>query len=57
MCGQAVLRRSDEPGPSSNTGFILLSMVVERLSGKTFPEFMQERVFGPLGMTHRGTVA
>lgn len=37
----------------NNTAFILLSMVVERLSGKTFPEFMQERVFGPLGM--RGT--
>jgi len=36
----------------NNTGFILLSMVVERLSGKTFPEFMKERVFEPLGMTH-----
>jgi len=36
----------------NNTGFILLSMVVERISGQTFPEFMQARVFGPLGMTH-----
>jgi CubicO group peptidase (beta-lactamase class C family) len=34
----------------NNTAFILLSMVVERLSGKTFPEFMRERVFEPLGM-------
>lgn len=34
----------------NNTGFILLSMVVERASGKTFPEFMRERVFEPLGM-------
>jgi CubicO group peptidase (beta-lactamase class C family) len=36
----------------NNTGFILLSMIVERVSGKTFPEFMKERVFEPLGMTH-----
>jgi CubicO group peptidase (beta-lactamase class C family) len=35
----------------NNTAFILLSMVVERLSGTTFPEFMKERVFEPLGMT------
>jgi CubicO group peptidase (beta-lactamase class C family) len=35
----------------NNTGFILLSTIVERVSGMTFPEFMQERVFGPLGMT------
>lgn len=34
----------------NNTAFILLSIVVERLSKKTFPEFMQERIFGPLGM-------
>lgn len=36
----------------NNTGFILLSMVVERTSGKTFPEFMEERIFEPLGMTN-----
>jgi CubicO group peptidase (beta-lactamase class C family) len=36
----------------NNTGFILLSMVVERVSGKTFPEFMKERIFEPLGMTN-----
>jgi CubicO group peptidase (beta-lactamase class C family) len=34
----------------NNTGFILLSMVVERVSGKTFPQFMKERVFEPLDM-------
>lgn len=36
----------------NNTGFILLSMVVERVSGKTFPQFMKERIFEPLGMTN-----
>lgn len=34
----------------NNTGYILLSMVVERVSGRTFPEFMKERIFEPLGM-------
>lgn len=29
-------------------------LLVERLSGKPLPEFMQERVFGPLGMTDTG---
>jgi CubicO group peptidase (beta-lactamase class C family) len=35
-----------------NTGFTLLAEVVARISGKTFPEFTQERIFEPLQMTH-----
>lgn len=35
----------------NNTGYILLSLVVERVSGQPFSEYMQERVFGPLGMS------
>ena len=35
----------------SNTGYFLLSQIVERVSGKTMREFAQERIFGPLGMT------
>ena len=35
----------------SNTGFTLLAVVVERVSGQTLKEFAQERIFGPLGMT------
>ena len=34
----------------NNTGFILLATVVERVSGMTFPDFMKERIFQPLGM-------
>ncbi|HJZ91840.1 MAG TPA: serine hydrolase domain-containing protein [Gemmataceae bacterium] len=34
----------------SNTGFILLGRVVEKLSGKPFPEFLAERIFKPVGM-------
>ncbi len=35
----------------SNTGFTLLAVVVERVSGQTLKEFTQERIFGPLDMT------
>ncbi|HSW31070.1 MAG TPA: serine hydrolase domain-containing protein [Longimicrobiales bacterium] len=34
----------------SNTGFTLLAVVVERVSGKTLREFAHERIFAPLGM-------
>lgn len=36
----------------SNTGFHLLSLIVEKLSGMGFPQFVKERIFIPLGMTH-----
>ncbi len=36
----------------SNTGYFLLSWVVKRTSGQSLREFAQERIFGPLGMSH-----
>ena len=39
----------------SNTGYILLAKVVERISGMTFETFVQQRIFNPLGM-HRTRV-
>jgi CubicO group peptidase (beta-lactamase class C family) len=35
----------------SDTGFFLLSEIVERVTGKTLRQFAQERIFGPLNMT------
>jgi CubicO group peptidase (beta-lactamase class C family) len=35
----------------NNTAFTLLSVIVSRVSGKTFDEFCQERLFKPLKMT------
>jgi CubicO group peptidase (beta-lactamase class C family) len=35
----------------TNTGFFLLSQIVERISGKSLNAFAQERIFKPLGMT------
>jgi CubicO group peptidase (beta-lactamase class C family) len=33
-----------------NTNYALLASVVERISGKTFDKFVEERIFDPLGM-------
>jgi CubicO group peptidase (beta-lactamase class C family) len=41
------------PGTSyqySNSGYALLALIVERASGVTFPTYLKQRVFEPLGM-------
>jgi len=35
----------------SNTGYLLLQMVIERLSHLTYADFLQRRIFTPVGMT------
>jgi CubicO group peptidase (beta-lactamase class C family) len=35
-----------------NTGYNLLAIIVERLSGKTFAQYTRDTIFVPLGMTH-----
>ena len=44
-----------EPGTRwsySNTGFIILGRVVERVSGQSFADFLNRRIFQPLAMRH-----
>jgi CubicO group peptidase (beta-lactamase class C family) len=36
----------------SSTNYRLLAVIVERVSGKAFPDFLRDEVFGPLGMKH-----
>jgi YD repeat-containing protein len=36
----------------TNSGYAVAMSLVERVSGKSFQEFSQERIFKPLGMTH-----
>ena len=45
----------NEPGAEwnyNNTAFALLAMVIERVGGEPFPEWMKHNVFEPLGMEH-----
>jgi CubicO group peptidase (beta-lactamase class C family) len=44
-----------EPGTNwkySNTGYVLLASIIEKVSGKSYNEFMAENIFQPLSMTH-----
>jgi D-alanyl-D-alanine carboxypeptidase len=44
-----------EPGTSwaySNTNYLLLGLIVEKLSGRSYAEFMRDEFFQPLKMTH-----
>lgn len=34
-----------------NTNYILLGLIIEKLSGRTYGEFLSEKLFRPLGMT------
>jgi CubicO group peptidase (beta-lactamase class C family) len=47
--------KSFEPGAKweySNTGYAVLASVIERVSGKSFANYMQEAVFEPLHLGH-----
>lgn len=46
-----------EPGTGwyySNTGYFLLSLIVERVEGRPLGQVLKARIFGPLGMTQTG---
>lgn len=38
----------------SNSGYVLLGLIVEKVSGKAYDVFLQENIFGPLGMKNTG---
>ncbi len=42
--------RPGEKWNYSNTGYFLLGMIIERVSGKPYEDFLRERIFQPLGM-------
>ena len=39
----------------SNTNYALLALIVEKISGKTFSDYLKDELFIPLGMTHSFT--
>ncbi|MCP1381016.1 serine hydrolase [Runella salmonicolor] len=36
----------------NNSGFFLLGYIIEKVSGKTYPDYVEQVFFKPLGMTH-----
>jgi CubicO group peptidase (beta-lactamase class C family) len=36
----------------SNSGYAVLAMIVEKISSQTYPEFLKQNIFEPLGMRH-----
>jgi len=38
----------------SNSGYILLGHIIEKVSGQSYERFLQENIFGPLKMTNSG---
>ena len=48
-----------EPGSAytySNTNFMLLGNIAEKVSGMKYIDFLRENIFTPLGMTHTGSI-
>jgi len=48
-----------EPGSKydySNTNYILLGLIIEKLSGKSYSDFLAEHIFAPLDMKHSGHI-
>ena len=46
-----------EPGTKfaySNSGYFILGAIAEQVTGKTYDQLLQERIFGPLGMKASG---
>jgi len=40
----------------SNYGFVLLGAIIERVTGMTYYDFVQQRIFAPTGMTGTGSL-
>jgi CubicO group peptidase (beta-lactamase class C family) len=38
----------------SNSGYVLLGCLIEKISGESYPKFVQENIFKPLGMENSG---
>ena len=54
MTGQPLLFPPGKRFLYSNTGYMVLGMVIEKVSGTTYFDYVTQHVFLPAGMTHSG---
>lgn len=54
MADQSLLFAPGNSWSYSNNGYLLLGAIIERVSGQTYASFMEDNIFGPLGMDHTG---
>ncbi len=40
----------------SNSGYVLLGYLIEKISGESYEKFVQENIFTPLGIRTRATI-
>jgi D-alanyl-D-alanine carboxypeptidase len=57
FAGQPLLFKPGSEQRYSNAGYIVLGLVIERVTGKSYDDAVRERVFTPAGMTRTGAVA
>ncbi|HEV7431611.1 MAG TPA: serine hydrolase domain-containing protein, partial [Steroidobacteraceae bacterium] len=55
-CAQPLEFQPDERWSYSNTGYLLLGAIVDRIGGRHYSEVLRERVFEPLGMKSAGLI-
>jgi D-alanyl-D-alanine carboxypeptidase len=51
LAGMPVPNKPGETWSYNQTGYVLLGMILEKVSGLKFEEFLEQRFFRPLGMT------
>lgn len=40
----------------SNTGYVILALIIEKTSGMTYPEYLKKHIFKPAGMNHSAVI-
>lgn len=48
----AVLSKAGETFSYNNTGYVLLAIVIERVTGQSYDQYLQQHIFQPAGLTH-----
>lgn len=54
LCNKELLFNPGASYKYSNTNILLLSMIIEQVTGETYEDYLKDNIFTPLGMNHTG---